>query len=152
MFFLYLVLWLIFSMRLSIGIMVAGIILSAAVYRFACAYMGYSIANDYKFIRKGFLAIQYAFIFLWEASKSVIAVLEIAFKPKVTIEPCILYFRTDLKTNQALVVLANSVTLMPGSVVVALENGVYCIHCLDPKLVENIENSAPVRQLRKLEE
>jgi multicomponent Na+:H+ antiporter subunit E len=114
--------------------------------------MKYKITDDYKLIRKGFLALQYAFIFLWEAFKSVIAVLAIAFHPKVTMEPRILYFRTDLKTNQALVVLANSVTLMPGSVVIALENGVYCIHCLDTKLVENIENSAPVRQLRKLEE
>ena len=152
MFFLYLLLWLILSMRLSVGIMVAGVVIAALVYRFACAHMDYKIANDYRLIRKGFLALQYAFIFLWEATKAVGAVLMIAFRPTVTIKPCIKYFRTDLKTNPALVVLANSVTMMPGSVVVALENGVYCLHCLDPSLVEGIENSAPVRQLRKIEE
>ena len=152
MFFLYLVLWLVFSMRLSVGIVVAGALISAVIYRFACVHMDYRIANDYKLIRKGFLAIQYAFIFLWEATKSVGAVLLIAFRPTVTIKPQIMYFRTDLKTNPAMVVLSNSVTLMPGSVVVALENGVYCIHCLDPSLVAGIENSAPVRQLRKIED
>jgi len=152
MFFLYLLLWVIFSMRISAGIMVAGAIISIAVYRFACTHLDYKITNDYKLIRKGFLAIQYAFIFLWEATKSVVVVLHMAFSPKVTMKPQIKYFRTDLKTNPAMVILANSVTLMPGSVVVALENGQYCIHCLDPSLVADIENSAPVRQLRKFEE
>jgi len=152
MFFLYLLLWVIFSMRLGAGIMVAGFILSIAIYRFAYVHMDYKITSDYKLIRKWFLALQYVFILVWETAKSVAAVLRIVYNPTIKVKPRITYFQTSLKTNPALVVLANSVTLMPGSVVIALEKGWFCIHCLDPSLVADIEQSAPVRQLQKIEE
>jgi len=152
MFFLYILLWLIFSMRLSAGIIVAGLIISAIVYRFACVHMDYKPADEYKLVRKWFLVLQYAYILLWETAKAVVAVLRIVFSRSINIKPRIIYFRTALKTKPALAVLANSITLMPGSVVIALEDGVFCVHCLDAKLVENIETSAPVRQLQKFEE
>jgi multisubunit Na+/H+ antiporter MnhE subunit len=132
--------------------MIAGIIISAAVYWFASVHMDYSIKNDYKLIRKGFLAFQYVCILLWETTKAVVGVMRIVFRPKINVDSRIMYFRTDLKTNRALVVLANSVTLMPGSVVVALDKGQFCIHCLDVGLVADIEKSAPVRHLLKCEE
>ena len=152
MFFLYLLLWLIFSTRLSVGIMAAGLVISAAVFWFASVHMDYKLADDYKLVRKCFLALQYVGILLWETAKAVFAVMRIVFSPTIKIEPRIMYFRTALKTNPALVVLANSMTLMPGSVVVALENGHFCIHCLDPSLVDSVEDSAAVRQLQKIEE
>lgn len=152
MFFLYLLLWLVFSMRLSVGIMIAGVVISALIYKFACVHMNYKIANDYKLIRKGFLAVQYGFIVVWETAKSVIAVLRIVFSRTIKVQPKIMYFTTGVKTPPVLAVLANSITLMPGSVVIALEKGLFCIHCLDPSLVDNIENSAPVRQLERIEE
>jgi multisubunit Na+/H+ antiporter MnhE subunit len=114
--------------------------------------MNYKIANDYKLIRKGFLALQYGFILVWETAKSVIAVLRIVFSRTIKVQPKIMYFTTGVKTPPVLAVLANSITLMPGSVVIALEKGLFCIHCLDPSLVDNIENSAPVRQLERIEE
>jgi len=152
MFFLYLVLWLIFSMRLSVGIVIAGVVISAALYRFAYRHMEYSFTNDYKLVRKCFLGIQYALILVWETAKSVIGVLRIVFSPTIKVQPRVIYFRTVVKTEPVLAVLANSITLMPGSVVVALEDGLFCIHCLDDSLVENIQDSAPVRHLRKFEE
>jgi len=152
MFFLYTLLWLIFSMRLSVEIVVAGLLISAMVYRFARTHMDYKPIDEYKFVRKWFLALQYMIVLIWETTKAVFAVLRIVFSRTINIEPCIIYFRTALKTKPALAVLANSITLMPGSVVIALEDGMFCIHCLDAKLVENIEISAPVRQLQKFEE
>jgi len=152
MFFLYLVLWLIFSMRFSVGIMIAGVLISAAIYRFACVHMDYKIVSDYKLVRKCFLAIRYALTLVWETAKAVISVLRIVFSPSMKVQPKIKFFRTGVKTDPVLAVLANSFTLMPGSVVVALEDGVFCIHCLDDSLVQNIENSVAVRQLRKFEE
>jgi len=151
MFFLYLLLWLIFSMQLSVGIMVAGVVISSLIYRFACVHMDYKIANDYKLIRKGFLALKYCFIVVWETTKAVVSVLKIVFSRTIKVQPKLIYFRTDVKTNPMLAVLANSITLMPGSVVVSLEDGLFCVHCLDDSLVQNIEDSPPVRQLRELE-
>ena len=152
MFFLYLLLWLVFSMRISVEVMAAGAIISIAVYRFACVHMDYKIAGDYRLIRKWLLVLQYAVILVWETAKAVVAVLRIVFSRSIVVQPRITYFRTALKTKPALAVLANSITLMPGSVVIGLEDGKFCIHCLDIKLVKDIEDSAPVQQLRKIEE
>ena len=152
MFFLYLLLWLIFSTRLSVEIIAAGLVLSAAVFWFARVHMDYKLADDYKLVRKCFLVLQYVVILVCETAKAVFAVIKIVFSRKINVEPRIMYFRTGLKNNPALVVLANSITLMPGSVVIALENGHFCLHCLDSSLVDHIESSAPVRQLQKIEE
>jgi len=152
MFFLCLLLWLILFTQLNTEVIVAGIIVSGAVCWFACVHMHYKLANDYNLIRKLFLGLQYAFILVWETAKANIAVFRIVYSRKIEIEPRIIYFRTVLETNPTRVALANSITLMPGSVVIALEDGLFCVHCLDGKLVEGIEDSTPVRQLRKIEE
>ena len=152
MFFLYLLLWLIFSMRISVEIMAAGAVIAILLYRFACVYMDYKIANDYKLIRKAGVAVGYVFIVVWETSKAVVGVLRIVFSRTINVQPKIKYFRTAVNSEPTLAVLANVITLMPGSVVVALEKGLFCIHCLDDSLVENIQDSPPVRQLRKIED
>ena len=126
-------------------------VISFAVYWFARVHMDYKLADDYKLVRKWFLSLQYVVILVMETAKAVFAVIRIVFSREIKVEPHIMYFRTALKSNPALVVLATSMTLMPGSVVVALENGYFCIHCLDPSLVDNLENSAAVRQLQKIE-
>jgi multicomponent Na+:H+ antiporter subunit E len=151
MFFLYLLLWMILSMRLSIEVMAAGVIISAAVYGFACVHMRYKKDTDYKLLRGVFAGIRYAFLLLFETAKANIALLRIVFSRTIKIEPCIIYFRTPLRTNVAQVALANSITLTPGTVTVGLEDNVFFVHCLDRKFAAGIEDSVLVRQLQKIE-
>ena len=152
MFFLYLILWLIFSRQLSIEVIVTGIIISAVVYRFACAHMRYKLSFDYKLIRKLFRCIRYVLILMWETAKANIIVFRIVFSRTIRIKPRIIYFRTGLRTNAARAILANSITLTPGTITVALEDDLFCVHCLNSKLAEGIEDSIFVHQLRKIED
>lgn len=71
--------------------------------------------------------------------------------PKFKNEPVIVQFRTDLKSKMARVLLANSITLTPGTITVSLEDDVYTVHCLDKRLAEGMDTSVFVRLLRKLE-
>jgi multicomponent Na+:H+ antiporter subunit E len=151
MFLLYLLVWLVFSMRLSIEIISAGVVISAAVYWFACTHMRHKIVTDYKLASRLFSGFCYAFLLLFETAKANIAVFRIVFSPVIKIKPRIIYFRTALRTNAARVAFTNSITLTPGTVTVALEDGVFCVHCLDGKFAERIEDSALTRQLRKIE-
>ena len=152
MFFLYLFLWLIFSMRLSIEVAVVGAVISMAVYRFACIYMRYKPVTDRKMLRNLLLGIRYALILVWETGKANVEVFRIVFSQTIEIEPRIIYFRTKLKTNVARVALANSITLTPGTVTVALNDGLFCVHCLSDKMAEGIEDSVFVQQLQKFED
>ena len=151
MFFLYLLLWLIFSKQLSIEVVTTGIIISAVVYRFACVHMRYKPATDRKLLRNMLRGIRYAFILIWETSKANVAVFRIVFSRTIEIEPRIIYFRTKLRTNVARVALANSITLTPGTITVALNDDLFCVHCLSGKIAEGIENSVFVRELLKFE-
>jgi hypothetical protein len=67
------------------------------------------------------------------------------------IEPTVVRIRTDLKTGFARFLLANSITLTPGTLTVESEGPVLTVHCIRPALLENTESSAIVRLLRKME-
>ena len=151
MFFIYLFLWLIFSMRLSTEIAVAGAIISTAVYRFACIYMRYKPAAERNLLRKMLLGLQYGLILMWEVCKANLAVLKIIFSQTIEVEPRLIYFRTNLKTDVARVALANSITLTPGTFIVALNDGLFCAHCLNKEMAEGMEDSVFVKQLQKFE-
>ena len=60
------------------------------------------------------------------------------FAEKAEIQPALVRFHTDLKSEASLVALANSITLTPGTYTVELENGEYVVQALDR------ENSARV--------
>ena len=152
MFFIYLSLWLIFSMRVSTEVAAAGVIISAAVYWFACKHMRYSLSTDLDLLRNLPRGIWYALTLVWETAKANIAVLMIVFSPAIEVEPCIFYFRTNLKTNVARVVLGNSITLTPGSITVALNGDLLCVHCLNRKMIGKIKDSIFIRQLQKFED
>jgi len=140
-------------MQLSIQGAVAGAIMSAVVYVFACKHMHYKPANDIKLLCNLWLGVEYTLLLIWEAGKANAAVFRTVFSRTIEIEPRLIYFRTNLKTDAARVVLANSITLTPGSITVALNNGLFCVFCMNNKVAVEIRdpNWALTRQLLKIE-
>ena len=59
----------------------------------------------------------------------------------------LLLFRTGL----AKVMLADSITLTPGTITVSVENDRFCVHCLDRELAEGMEDSVFVGLLLEME-
>jgi multicomponent Na+:H+ antiporter subunit E len=52
--------------------------------------------------------------------------------PRLPIQPGLLRFRTRLRSRVGQVILANSITLTPGTITVELTDGTYLIHALVP--------------------
>ena len=104
-----------------------------------------------KTLRKLLLGFRYAGILIFETAKANAAVLKIVFSKSISIKPRLVYVRIDLKSNAAQVVLANSITLTPGTITAELDEGYYCIHCLDVGMDDGIDDSIFVRELRKFE-
>lgn len=71
--------------------------------------------------------------------------------PHIRVQPVIVRFKTDLKTKTARVLLANSITLTPGTITVALQDNEYTVHCLDRRFSEGLSDSVFVRLLHKIE-
>ena len=84
--------------------------------------------------------------------KANLAVIRIVLSPKLEIEPVLVKFTTDLRSETAQVVLGNSITLTPGTYTAGLENGEFVVQALDKSFAEGLNDSVFVKQLRKLEE
>ena len=76
---------------------------------------------------------------IWEIIKANFHLLYLAFHPRLKelIDPQIITFETNLKSDIAIATLANSITLTPGTITVsANSDGVFKVHAIDSKSAE----------------
>ena len=71
-------------------------------------------------------------VYWWESFKANLDVAYRVLHPSLPIRPAVVRIQTELKTDLALTVLANSISLTPGttSIDVAQERGVLYVHCM----------------------
>lgn len=146
------VLWLIFNGKITAEIVLTGLAVSVLVFAFFCRFMGHSIKRELGIYRKAGYMIVYIFCLIAEVFKANFAVLRIILNKNIPIHQAMVKVRVDLKTNFARVLLANSITLTPGTITVALEGNEYTVHCLSREMIEGIENSRFVSLLHKMED
>jgi len=75
----------------------------------------------------------------WLLFQIIIANLRVAYlvlSPRMPINPHFLYFGTNLRRSISLVVLANSITLTPGTVTVDLKESSLLVHVLEPRVAQ----------------
>ncbi len=151
MYVLFLVLWIIFNANFTWEIFFIGAILSAALYWFVCKFMEYSPKKDLQgFLQLG-KAIKYIVILVVEIIKANWQVIYFILTSKYEVEPKLVKFKTDLKKDSSKAILANSITLTPGTITVTLTGNEYVVHCLDKELAEGMQDSVFVKQLREME-
>lgn len=151
MFLIFFLAWIIFNGNITTEIVILGLIISAAVFAFFCKFMDYSIQKEKIFFKKLFVFLRYAFVLVKEIVKANLAVIHMILTTKEQMEPVIVKFRTNLKSETARVMLANSITLTPGTITVSLEGDEYLVHCLDKSLAEGMEDSIFVKMLEEME-
>ncbi len=93
----------------------------------------------------------YLLLLLAEIIKANYSVICLILSPKYEIEPKLVKFRVDLKSDTLRAVLADSITLTPGTITVTLEGDEYLVHCLDKDLAEGMSDSEFVRKLKEFE-
>lgn len=151
MFVAFLLLWIIFNGRVTLEILLIGMVLSAALFAFCCRFLGYSVRKDARMFRLLPLAGQYLLVLLVEIVKANRQVLFFILTPRYQAEPQLIHFTSGLRSEIARVVLANSITLTPGTITVSLEGSEFYVHCLDREFAEGIEHSVFVELLEKME-
>ena len=70
--------------------------------------------------------------------------------PSAKPDPVLIAFDSHLPTEFQNVVLANSITLTPGTVTVQMKDGHFLVHCLRLEYAEGIEESSFVKLLRRV--
>jgi len=122
-----------------------------ANYTFGSFFGGYLVGLFIIFMMRRFFprrfylinvyaAIKLLFIFIRELILSNIAILKVILKPKLDIKPGIFALPTELTKDWEITVLANLITLTPGTLVIDIsdDNKLLYIHAMD---LENVEEA-----------
>lgn len=151
MFVLFFLVWVIFNGQFTLEIAIFGLVIAGAMYWFICHFLNYKPAYDLFLFKKAPLLIHYLITLIVEILKANGAVFRMIYSAKYELEPVVVHFKTDLKTTFARVLLANSITLTPGTITVSLSDDMYTVHCLDKELAKGIDSSVFVKLLERIE-
>lgn len=152
MYILFFLVWVIFNGKITLEITLFGLGISAAVYWFACKYLDYSVEKEIKFWRTCGHSISYLGTLIAEIIKANILTMRFILTESEKIEPVVVEFDADLKTKAARSLLADSITLTPGTITVAMEDNHYMVHCLDESLAEGIDEGSFAVKLKKMDD
>ena len=151
MYLLFFSIWVILNGRITLEVVLFGIAVATLMFAFICKFMGYSIKKEIWLFKNFFLLLWYVLVLIVEILKANFAVIKLIFSVKYQIEPALVTFKSPLKTGFANFLLANSITLTPGTITVSAENGEFMVHCLDKDLAIGMDESIFVHLLKKLE-
>ena len=93
----------------------------------------------------------YLLVLVWSIVKSSLTVARMILNRRIPLQKTLTTVEIDLRTDMARMVLANSITLTPGTITVQVEGRRFTVHCLSRELLNGIESGAFVRLLRRME-
>lgn len=146
MFVVFFVLWVVFNGKLNLEIAAFGVVLSALVYGFSCKFLGYSLQKDRALVRLIPAALRYLWLLVCEIVKSNMALLRVVYSRKIEVKPQLVTFSTPLRGSFKSV-LANCITVTPGTITVHSEGDKLTVHALDKAFAEGVEDTAFQKQL-----
>jgi len=122
--------WLGFTTSLNPQELIVGAVLSLLITLFAFkTFTDYGLSFFHP--KKLFNIIKFIFVFLIALIKSNFDVARRVINPKLPINPGIVTYKTQLKSDTAKVFLANAITLTPGTLTVDIIGDELFIHWID---------------------
>ena len=142
--------WILLSGEFTFILITSGVVASLIV-----AYLSHDI-----FIGKADLKTETGRVFkfivyipwlLWEIILANVEIAYLVLSPKPLVDPQIVRFKNDLKTDLGIVTLAHSITLTPGTVTVDANREEFVIHAIWQKSAEGIISGEMQRKVKKIE-
>ena len=151
MFLLFLFIWIVFNGKITAEIVWIGFAVSILVFWFICKFMGYSLQKEKNFYKKMVSFGGYMYLLIKEIISANMTLFHMILTEREKMEPVLVTFHTDLKTETARVILANSITLTPGTITVSIEKDELVVHCLDKSLAKGLKDSVFEQKLKTIE-
>jgi len=152
MYLFLLFIWFMLNGRFTWEITILGLLLCGLVALFAKKFLGYTLKKDKTLLRRIGIFVIYLGVLLWEIMKANWHVILLILAGDRHTDSTIIKVRIPLKTELARTILANSITLTPGTITISLDDDLYTIHALHPIAAEGLEESTFVKLLQKMEE
>lgn len=151
MYLLLVAFWIILNGKITTEIVILGIMFAALVYAFAHKFMGLTWQREKSFWKHFCWGLQYLAILLKEIAVANVMVLRIVLSPKKKVYPVIVSFDAPFKSHLLQVILADSITLTPGTITVRLYEEKFEVHCLDESMAKGLNDSVFVKMLKRWE-
>ena len=142
--------WLVLNGRLTVEIVLLGAGITALAMLFLCGACDWSLKREGKLYLALPRIIGYALTMIWEIVKANLIMCKVVYGGKP--DPVVRVIRTDLKTRFGKMALANSITLTPGTITLAVRGDELTVHCLRPDMAEGLEHTMFEKKLKKIEE
>jgi len=98
-----------------------------------------------------FRFIKYLPWLFWQIILANLNLVYLTLHPKMPIEPEIIRFKTDLKTNLGIVTLANSITLTPGTVTIEGNHEEFIVHAISKSAAESLFSEEMQTRVKEVE-
>lgn len=122
--------WLAYTTSLKKGELITGLIVSIVIALFT--YESFTrVRPENNIVKRFFSFLKYLPIFIFEMIKANIDVAKRVINPSLPINPGIVAIKTDLKSDQAKMFLANSITLTPGTLTIDVIDDTLYVHWID---------------------
>ena len=151
MFLLLFLFWIILNGRVTVEIVIIGAVISAALTFVARRILGTSPRKETLFWRRLPGVFLYLCFLIYSILASNFQVIATILKNDMR-RPKLVWFDPKTGGDTAKLALANSITLTPGTITVALSEDTLCVYALRPEMAAGIEESPFVVRLRKLED
>ncbi len=143
-FILIFIVWIIFAGRISLDVVMIGVIASLLTtvlfgqMLFRSSNRKFNLTES---LHKILLIIMFIPVFFYEAVKSAVEVSTYIFKKDISFSPGIVKVKTKLTNVTAITILANLITLTPGTLTLDFDRSdrAYYIHWIDVKTREEAE-------------
>ncbi len=148
--FLFFVIWIILNGRITLELVLIGMGVSVAIYFLAARALDYSPKKDLQLLRSLPIVFLYILNLVLEIIKASVGVIAIIWSRDRKPDPVFVEFHSGLPTEMQNVILANSITLTPGTYTVLQEGDYFLVHCLREELAQGVEEGSFVKLLRRV--
>ena len=143
--------WLLLNGNVTLEIVLLGLAVTALMALLEYTLFGYTPKTEGMLLRKAPVFCAYIPVLMWEILKAGWAVSKVVLFRRYKVTPTLVTFRTDLKTEFGRFLLANSITLTPGTITVQVKGDRLTVHCLDKSMLDTSDAGVFQRWIRKLE-
>lgn len=142
--------WMLLSGEFSFILILSGIISSLIV-----SYMSHDLLTGKSDLKLGLIRFIRFFKYLpWLFGQIVLANLDLVYRtlhPKLPINPKIIKFKNNLKTEIGMVTLANSITLTPGTITIEVNENEFIIHTIAEETAQSLISGEMQGRVKKIE-
>lgn len=151
LFVLLLAFWLVLSDHTEPLMLIAGVASAAVLAWLLGGFFGAVFSTERPPLRltplRAWRMASYVIWLLGRVFMSAVEVAWIVVHPRLPIEPGFLRFTTELRTPAARATLANSITLVPGTLTVRITGDEFLVHALWPRAADDLSSGAMQRRI-----